>query len=203
MEATPAAFANSALQDIESRSSRAASEGPWRALRSSRRSFPLIIRRRVRSRLDRLGTGRARRHGYAEGRIVLVNSSCEAMFGAPARRAHLPAVVELLLPEHRRAAHRAAIEGFRARASRTADGSGNGPYGAQEGRRGAPHQGVSLGTVHTPNGILFMAVVRDATRTVSHRADATRRGRAQSAVVRADADRHGARRARWLLLSGQ
>jgi PAS domain S-box-containing protein len=97
----------------------------------------------------------------ADGLIVFVNASCEAMFGY-ARAELCSRPIEILLPEQRRAAHVAAREGFaRAPVAR--------PMGAGmhlTGRRkdgGEIRVDVSLGPLRAASGVHFIAVVRDAT----------------------------------------
>ena len=94
-----------------------------------------------------------------EGRIVFVNASCEAMF----RYAHAELVsqpIEVLVPEHRRAAHHVAREGFAHEPVARPMGTGMVLAGRRKDGTELPID-VSLGTARTTSGVFFMAVVRD------------------------------------------
>jgi PAS domain S-box-containing protein len=98
------------------------------------------------------------------GRIVFVNASCEAMFGYT--RAELVSQpVELLVPQPRRAAHVAAHDAFSRAPVTRPMGKGQVLTGRRKDGAEIPVE-VSLGTMDTKSGVLFIAVVRDVTERV-------------------------------------
>jgi hypothetical protein len=99
-----------------------------------------------------------------DGHIVFVNASCEAMFGYT-RAELISEPVELLVPEHRRAPHVVAREAFvRTPVARPME-SGMVLTGRKKDGAEIPIE-VSQGTMRTKGGVLFIAVVRDATARV-------------------------------------
>jgi PAS domain S-box-containing protein len=96
-----------------------------------------------------------------DGRIVFVNAACEAMFQY-ARAELLSQPIELLVPEHLRAAHRHAHESFPRATIARPMATGMVFAGRRKDGTDLPVD-VSLGTVHQGNRVCFVAVVRDAT----------------------------------------
>ncbi len=96
-----------------------------------------------------------------DGRIVFVNASCEAMF-LYARAELISQPIELLVPEHRRSAHRLAREGFSRAPVARPMGTGTVLTGRRKDGTELPID-VSLGTLPSAKGPLSFAVVRDAT----------------------------------------
>lgn len=97
----------------------------------------------------------------AESRIVFVNATCEKMFGY-ARAELTTEPIEILVPEHRRAAHVVARTGFARAPVARPMGRGMLLSGRRKDGTELPID-VSLGTMPTSAGVAYVAVVRDAT----------------------------------------
>ena len=95
------------------------------------------------------------------GRIVAVNGGSEALFGY-ARAELVGAQVELLVPEHARASHRAHRAGYHAHPRTRAMGTGLDLIAVRKDGSSFPAD-ISLGPIETDEGVLVSAAIRDAT----------------------------------------
>ena len=126
------------------------------------------------------------------GRIVLVNSQTEPLFGYT-RQELLGREVEILVPERFRAAHPAHRQRFLRRAAGAADGRGRRElYGLRKDGSEFPVE-ISLSPIETEDGVLVSSAIRDVTER--KRTDEVLR-------QRTDRTRSGQQGARSLLLLG-
>ena len=97
----------------------------------------------------------------AQGRIVLVNSQTDALFGY-GREELIGRAVEVLLPERLRHSHVAHREGFSAHPKFRAMGAGLELFARHKDGREFPVE-VSLSPISTEEGMLTSAAIRDIT----------------------------------------
>ncbi|MDQ2695465.1 MAG: PAS domain S-box protein, partial [Pseudomonadota bacterium] len=97
-----------------------------------------------------------------DGRIVLINSRTQALFGYAPEELH-GQPVEVLVPEAARQWHVGYGEGFLQRPGLRPMGAGLDLYGRRKDGSGFPVE-ISLSTLETDEGLLVSAAIRDTTR---------------------------------------